>query len=92
MATGGRFFVTVIAPGEGELRQLQSHGLDLFQPTATVADDGRATIEGLVTLEDVGRLVHDGYTVVVEDPMEARARALTEGEGVTALFEQPEPG
>ena len=73
-----RFFATIHAPGEDELRGLQAFHLDVFQATAKGVDEGGVSIEGLLTLEDVGRLVQAGYRVVVEDPMEARVRSTDE--------------
>lgn len=67
-----RFFVTVVAAGAQELRDLQRYDFDLFQATARLDAGDQAAIEGLLTLEQVGQLVKDGYRVVVEDEMEKR--------------------
>jgi hypothetical protein len=68
-----RFFVKVFASGKRELLQLQKFDFDLFQPTARVRE-GEAVIEGLLTLEEVERLVKSGYRVLVEEESSKRAR------------------
>jgi hypothetical protein len=69
-----KFFVRVIADSRPGLLKLQKHDLDLFQPTSRT-DGKEFTIEGLLTLEEIGRLVEDGYRVLVEDAASKRARA-----------------
>jgi hypothetical protein len=69
-----RFFVKVLASGKRQLQELQSFDLDLFPPTAR-AGEKEATIEGLLTLEQVERLVKSGYRVLVEEEASKRARA-----------------
>lgn len=68
-----RYFVKVIAGDRDALIGLRDFGLDLFQGTAATGD-GEATIEGLLALEDVGRLVDAGYRVLVEDAEARRSR------------------
>lgn len=71
-----RYFVTVTADSPAELRRLSGRGLDLFMPTAH--RKGKVSIiEGLLTLEEVGALVKDGYRVSVDATMESRARATS---------------
>lgn len=70
----GRYFVTVIARDRRGLTGLQSLGLDLFQGTAAEGEDG-ASIQGLVDLDEVARLVDAGYRVLVEDAEGRRSRA-----------------
>lgn len=71
-----RFFVTISARREGDLRKLQVHGLDLFSPTAR-RKKGRSArpfaIEGLLDEAQMARLRAAGYEVTVDAPMEARA-------------------
>lgn len=73
-----RFFVTVQAPTRRALLELAKYDLDLFQPTVKVTQENRFTIEGLLTLDEVGRLVEDGYQVLVEEEASKRARARSE--------------
>jgi hypothetical protein len=62
---------------------LRALDLDLFKPTAREAvptapgDPGRAgefTVEGLLTLEEIGRLVSAGYRVLVHEDAAQKAR------------------
>jgi len=59
-----RFFVTITAADPQLLRDVGRFGLDLFSHRHT--DDG-PEIGGLVTLEDIGRLVESGYRVLVHE-------------------------
>ncbi len=79
-----KFFVTVMAASQEELSALQKYRLDLFRTTANKLEmnvvraflgaDAQETgqlqfkIEGLVSLADIGRLVEDGYQVLVNRP------------------------
>lgn len=76
-----RFFVTIMTSGERPVLKLQEYGFDLFRPTARVNEKKEFTIEGLLTMEQVGRLVEDGYRVVVEEDSSKRARAKSGGIG-----------
>ena len=72
-----RFFVTVVARDTEHLRRLFERGaMDFF---ATRRDERkRPAIDGLITLDDVGRLVEDGYEVLVTEtdrPTEELPRA-----------------
>jgi hypothetical protein len=82
--SGRRYFVTVVAGTRQALRDLGGEGLDLVQATANEAEDGRCTIEGLLTIEEVERLVDSGYEVVVHEDASRRARAQDE----TATFDE----
>src|SRR5918995_1860021 len=73
---GGRYFVTVIAGGREGLLALRALDLDLFKPTAREAvptapgDPGRPgefTVDGLLTLEEIGGLASAGYRVLVHE-------------------------
>ncbi len=86
----GKFFVTIMAASQEELGALQQYHLDLFRTTANKlemnvlsailgadAQEARQPqfgIEGLVTLEDIGRLVEDGYQVLVSRPAPRQAQ------------------
>lgn len=52
-----RFFVKVYAPDRSKLRALQSYGFDLFQPTVAEMPDKSYSIDGLLQLEEIQRLV-----------------------------------
>jgi hypothetical protein len=70
-----RFFVTVIARDREHLRRLLEYNVDLFAGGAD--EQGRPTIDGLIKLQDVARLVEDGYQVLVSEtdaPRENLAR------------------
>jgi hypothetical protein len=72
-----KYFVTVIAASEGDLKALAHKGLDLFQPTARrQAND--VVIEGLLKLDEIGQLVRAGYRVTVDATAESRSRAASE--------------
>jgi hypothetical protein len=73
-----RYFATVVARDRPLLRDLAGEDLDLFQATAKEAEVGRYTIEGLLTIEEVQRLVDSGYEVVVHEDASKRARAQAE--------------
>ena len=70
-----RYFVTVRAPSHQAMVDLAGFHLDLFQATAQALEDAGGAIQGLLTLDEVGRLVDAGYRVTVEEPDTARARA-----------------
>jgi hypothetical protein len=59
-----RFFVTIMAPDARRLREVFRFDLDLFEGGAEVPEH---SIQGLVTLDDVGRLVEAGFRVLVSD-------------------------
>jgi hypothetical protein len=79
-----RFFVTILAPSKSALIKLQQYDFDLFQPTAKVNERKQFVIEGLLTLDQVGQLVEDGYRVLVEEEASKRSRARRE----TVEFEE----
>jgi carboxypeptidase T len=72
------FFVTVFAPNRCALLSLGDYYLDLFHATAKVSENQEFTIEGLLTLEEVERLVEGSYRVLVEEESSQRARATQE--------------
>jgi hypothetical protein len=71
-----RFFVTVSARRDVDLRRLQVTGMDLFAATAR-RKKGRAArpfvIEGLLDRAEIAKLEAAGYEVKVDAPMEARS-------------------
>jgi hypothetical protein len=71
-----RFFVTVSAKQEGDLRRLQKHGMDLFAATAH-RKKGRVVrpfaIEGLLDGAEIAKLQGAGYEVKVDASMADRA-------------------
>jgi murein tripeptide amidase MpaA len=72
-----KFFVKIIAPSKSDLIGLQKFELDLFQPTSKMTDN-EFTIEGLLTLEQVGMVVENGYKVLVEEVSSKRTRSTKE--------------
>lgn len=59
-----RFFVTITAADPEQLREVGKFDLDLFSHRHT---DKGPELGGLVTLEDIGRLVEAGYQVHVQE-------------------------
>jgi hypothetical protein len=85
-----RYFVIIHAADARALRGLAGFDLDLFQATARSSEQD-FNIQGLVTLDDVGRLVDAGYRVTVEAPEHVRARATQTaslGEWLGAMGEE----
>jgi hypothetical protein len=66
-----RFFVTITAADPAKLREVGRFGLDLFSHRA--GEEG-PEIGGLVSLEDIGRLVEAGYRVTVHETDRPRRR------------------
>ncbi len=64
-----RFFVTIVAPDSQRLRDVFGRDLDLF---AARSDDKGHRVDGLITLEDVEKLVEAGYRVQVSEPANLR--------------------
>lgn len=81
-----RFFVTVTAPSADRLRKLATKGLDLFMPTAHARGD-EGVIEGLLTLDEVGELVKEGFRVSVDATMESRTGAARETTSLDAWLQ-----
>jgi hypothetical protein len=73
-----RFFVTILAPTQEALLKLAQYDLDVFAATSHANEAREYVIDGLLKLEDIGRLVEDGYQVLVKHDSNAKARALTE--------------
>jgi hypothetical protein len=93
-----RYFAVILAPSKQALAKLQAYDLDLFHSTAGAlaaltaavpppAEEGahdEYSIEGLMTLEEIGRLVDDGYKVTIHASGTKPTPAQTE----TVDFEQ----
>ncbi|MGB9168987.1 MAG: M14 family zinc carboxypeptidase [Nitrososphaeraceae archaeon] len=73
-----RFFVQIIAKNKQQLMDLQKFELDLFQSTGKSIEDRKFSIDGLITLEDVNKLVQNGYRVMVKKESMKRTPALDE--------------
>ena len=82
-----RFFVKVIAKSKQRLIDLQKLELDLFQSTAKSSTTAAATddeeekefsIEGLVTFDDITKLVQNGYKVLVKKELPKTTPAVEE--------------
>jgi hypothetical protein len=73
--SSNKFFVKVIAPSKSALANLRKYHLDLFKPTATKHEENKFRIEGLLSLEEIGMLIQNGYQVIVEEEASKRARA-----------------
>jgi len=73
-----RFFVRVFAANPLALRRLQKFDFDLFQPTARQTEGKRASIDGLLTMEEIEKLVLDGYQVLIEEEASRRAHGQKE--------------
>lgn len=67
-----RFFVTVSARDEQQFRRLLDYDLDLF--ASRKAEDAYA-IDGLINLDEVQRLVEDGYQVLVAESAAPKVEA-----------------
>lgn len=67
-----RYFVTIRALDDIGFADLGSFDLDLFVGSSKRRD---RSVEGLLSLEQVGYLVDRGYEVLVEDAESARSRA-----------------
>ena len=73
-----KYFVQVIANDRQQLMDLQKFELDLFQATAKPTEDKKFSIDGLITLEDVDKLVKNGYRVLVKKESPKRTPAIEE--------------
>lgn len=72
-----RYFVVILARDAAALRALQKFELDAFPQTAKQADrdkDYPFSIDGLLSMADIEKVVKAGYRVHVEDAAENRAR------------------
>ena len=72
-----RYFVTVFVPDRAQLGRVLQHGFDLFGEAIRL-DGDRVAVDGLLTLAEAGRLVDDGYQVLLLEEASRRARAHLE--------------
>lgn len=70
-----RFFVTIIGKGRSALLTLAKYNLDLINSTTKTTKQKEFAIDALLTLEQVGKLVEYGYTVLVKEESSKLARA-----------------
>jgi hypothetical protein len=70
-----RFFCTIFAQDREQLLALSKYDVDIFPPTAHVTDQKEHAVEGLLTLEEVEKLVDSGYRILVEEDAAKRSRA-----------------
>jgi hypothetical protein len=70
-----RFFVRVFADDPSELMKLRDAELDLFHGVKRPQDVAPYSVDGLLTLDEIARVVEDGHQVLVEATMEARTNA-----------------
>jgi hypothetical protein len=77
---GKRFFVTIFAASREALLKLQQYDFDVFAPTSQATREGEFIIDGLLELQQIGRLVEDGYQVRVKHEASTRARATETAE------------
>jgi len=73
-----KYFVEVIASNKQQLINLQKLELDLFQPTAKSINDNEFKIDGLITLDDINKLVENGYKVLVKKESMKNTPAIEE--------------
>src|SRR5215207_4026955 len=73
-----KYFVEVIASNKQQLINLQKFELDLFQPTAKSIDDKEFKIDGLISLDDINKLVENGYKVVIKNESMKKTPAVQE--------------
>ena len=99
-AGSGRYFVTVLATGREALLALRQLDLDLFKPTARPnrppgpaegTADEESRIDGLLTLEEIGRLASAGYRVLVQEDAMQKARGQIAPRRTRPAGEAPEP-
>lgn len=79
-----RYFAMIIAQNRESFPRLHEYGLDLVHGSARTRDREQPIVEALLTMEEVARLVEDGYRVLVEKeaskrPGPDRSWALTDG-------------
>ena len=73
-----KYFVEVIASNKQQLINLQKFELDLFQPTAKSIDGKEFKIDGLISLDDINKLVENGYKVVIKGESMKKTPAVQE--------------
>ncbi|SRR5215204_1677540 len=62
-----RFLISVKTLERSSLLKLREYDFDFFQPTAKFSEqEKKFTVDGFLSLDQIGRLVRDGYEVVVK--------------------------
>ncbi|MGE0642252.1 MAG: hypothetical protein AB7P24_01145 [Nitrospira sp.] len=72
------YFVIIYATDPDSLRALQKFELDVFPQTSkrnSSREEYQYSIDGLLTIEQVEKIVRSGYRVEILDPAEKRMRA-----------------
>ena len=72
-----RYFVVIFARDRDAMRSLQEFDLDVFPQTAKQGDrdaDFPISIDGLLSMDEVERVVEAGYRVLIQEAAEKRAR------------------
>lgn len=72
-----KYFVEIIASNKQQLVQLQKFELDLFSPTVKSIEN-EFSIEGLVTLDQVSKLVENGFKVIMKKEAVTKTPATEE--------------
>jgi hypothetical protein len=72
-----KYFVEIIASNKQQLVQLQKFELDLFSPTVKSIEN-EFSIEGLVTLDQVSKLVENGFKVIIKKEAMTKTPATEE--------------
>lgn len=85
-----RYFVTIFAPDSESALRLPDYGVDLVHGSARRIDDKGSSVEALVTLDEVSRLVDGGYRVLVEEESSKRARATSQVVGLERWLREME--
>ena len=69
-----KFFVTIVAKDKQKVRFLKHYDYDLFREALRSREKKKFTIEGLLTLAQIERLVGDGYRVTINKESSGLAR------------------
>ncbi len=72
-----RFFATVYARDDEHLRAVFDRHLDVFAPGH--GERGKPEIHGLLSIDEIKRLVDDGYHVLLTESDEPREKLATVG-------------
>ena len=78
------YFVQVGASSKQALAKLHAYDFDLFRHTARQTSKNEFTIDGLLTAEQIQRLVKDGYTVLMQQD------SAVDAEDTNKVIELPE--
>jgi len=78
---GKRFFVAIVTQDKQKLRRLKHYDYDLFRESLKSSNKKEFTIEGLLTLKQVERLVENGYKIIINEEASKRARGRLQAIG-----------